>query len=166
MNRALGIVAIVIAALLAWLGYVVFYQDAGGAADGGAGQSGTADADKRGDKYARSHLRARQRSQNPVSGVVYGPDEEPLVGARVSLHRMVSDWPRPQLEQIETLTTGTRGHFTFRTSRGPDLMVEVNAKGCGRLLVQASQYSPELTLRLAYGFRIRARAVQNQKSPQ
>ncbi|MEE9126200.1 MAG: carboxypeptidase-like regulatory domain-containing protein, partial [Planctomycetota bacterium] len=167
MNRALWIVAIVIAALLAWLGYVVFYQEAGGAADGGAGQSGTAHAGKRGDKYARSDKRARQRSQNPVSGVVYGPDEKPLVGARVSLHRMVSDWPRPQLEPIETLTTGTKGHFTFRTQRGPDLMVEVNAKGCGRLLVEASEHSPQLTLRLAHGFRIRGRVLlpDNQPAP-
>ena len=106
MRRAVWIVAIGIVALLAWQGYRAFYQDSGGPAggpdggpDGGpADKSSTANRDRRAGTLPSDAELSQQRSRGPVSGVVYGPDEKPLVGARVSLHRMVSDWPRPQLE--------------------------------------------------------------------
>jgi hypothetical protein len=157
MKRALWIVVAV--ALLGYLGYQVWWQakdveaakSAGKPSDGAAG--------------APSQVISATTRRQPVSGVVLGPDERPLAGARVSLCQMVADWPRPQLEQLETLTTGPRGGFTFRTSRGPDLVVEVTAKGCGRLLVEASEQSPRLTLRLAHGFRIRGRVLLPDNRP-
>jgi len=165
MKRSLWILAAVV--FLGSLGYLVFW---GNGTNGLVptkvnGKVSTADADRRRDTQAQAATHTSQRQGSPVTGVVYGPDEKPLVGARVNLCRMVSDWPRPQMEQCETLTTGPQGGFTFRAARGPDLMVEVTARGCGRLLVEASEQSPRLTLRLAHGFRIRGRVLLPDHRP-
>ncbi|MHC4853056.1 MAG: carboxypeptidase regulatory-like domain-containing protein [Planctomycetota bacterium] len=165
MKRSLWILAVV--ALLGWLGYVVFHEADNGGPQGGpeTDKPGTTRSGPRRNGRAQDATGASQRHGSPVKGVVYGPDEKPLVGARVRLHRMVADWPRPQLQALETLTTGPGGDFTFRTSRDPDLMVEVTANNCGRLLVEASEQSPRLALRLAHGFRIRGRVLYPDNRP-
>lgn len=162
MTRALGILVVV--ALLGWLGYVVWWPDHGARAAENE-KTNAAGATDPGDSNAQAVPATRERRQQPVSGVVIGPDENPMVGARVTLSRMVSDWPRPQLEQLEALTTGPEGRFTFRTTRGPDLVVEATARGCGRLSVEASEQSPRLVLRLAHGFHIRGRVLLPDNRP-
>lgn len=160
MKRSLPILAAVVFVL--GLGYLVFGNDTNGAVPS---NKTTAEASDRRHAQAQGATHTSQGTRNRVTGVVYGPDEKPLVGARVNLCRMVSDWPRPQMALCETLTTGPQGGFTFRASRGPDLMVEVTANGCGRLLVEASEQSPRLTLRLAHGFRIRGRVLLPDNRP-
>lgn len=155
VKHALWILAAV--GLFGWLGYLFFGGNGASSTTAGSKDRFT-DTVPRPDAPAQP-AKAAAHQTRPVGGVVLGPDERPMAGARVSLCRLVSDWPRPELEQLETLTTGPRGGFTFRTERGPDLMVEATARGCGRLLMEASKHSPQLTLRLAHGFRIRGRVL-------
>ncbi len=108
-----------------------------------------------GSEPTRTALDEAPPAPRPVlTGVVLGPEGQPEQGVLVRLSRVLSPWPDLQTEGLERALTRPDGRFSFRTPRGPDLIVSAEKAGLARTEIDASPLDPDLTLRMQYGFAI------------
>lgn len=79
-----------------------------------------------GDARVQVSAPSQQRADAAVvQGIVYGPDDAPLAGAKVTLFRVVSVAPEASDVELETLHSGDDGRFRFRTPLQPGLAIGV-----------------------------------------
>ena len=105
-------------------------------------------------------MRIAQRIQIPadrsreVSGRVLGPDGSPVEAATVTLHQVLSPWPRQELRPLANAYTGPSGTFLFHAAEGVDLLVEAVADGLARIKAPISARIDDATIRMTHGFEV------------
>lgn len=98
---------------------------------------------------------APRPAHSPVAGRVLGPSGDPEGGVEVTLSRVVAPWPDLQTQPLETLHTADDGSFSFRTPRGPNLMLELRKPGLATERLDAPRRAPAITVRMRHGFSLR-----------
>lgn len=122
------------------------------ASDATAQAGGTAEPDEVQSGAEGIDLPVESTANHAIYGVVFGPDDQPVAGATVTLYEVLSPWPRWNLRALETGYTGEGGEYRFETDSEMELLVEVIAEDYARSRNVVPPGVHDVTVRLENGF--------------